>query len=211
MQEVTKLKNIEVEKLPQEKPQRKQKVKMQKHRQKMRTQQQQKQNAKMLKRKQKKSEECGSMMNNSVETANEAGGIHRGRPGLHTVKEEVDHIVFHNDHVEYDMNYGTDEGTRTMRNITCANGEQIDIVTENEKTEAVVEGIESTSTESTLKVAVGTEGVTGEEHSDHSTVNEESGCIVGGDYHARCARPVDEAGSIVLYVSNDMSEEKKRR
>ena len=73
------------------------------------------------------------MMTNSVETANEAGGRHRGRPGLHTVNEEVDHIVFHNDHVKHDMNDGTDERTRTMRNITYATGEQIDIVIENEK------------------------------------------------------------------------------
>ena len=43
---------------PQRKPQRKQKVKMLKHKQKMTTQQQQKQNEKMLKRKQKKSKEC---------------------------------------------------------------------------------------------------------------------------------------------------------
>ena len=142
------------------------------------------------------------MINNSVETANEAGGRHRGRPGLHTVNEEVDHIVFHNDHVEHDVNDGTDD-------ITYANGEQIDIVTENEKTEAEAEGIESTSTDTTLNVSVGTAGVTGEEHSDRSTVNEESGCFVGGDHHARCAHPVDEAGSIVFYVSNDMSEEKK--
>ena len=105
----------------------------------------------------------GSMVNNSVETANEAGGRHRGRPGLHTVNEEVDHIVFHDDHVEHDMNDRTDERTRTMRNITYANGEQIDIVTENEETEAEAEVIESMSTETTLNVAV-TAGVTGEEH-----------------------------------------------
>ena len=61
----------------------------------------------------------------------------------------------HNDHVEHDMNDCTDERTRTMRNITYATGEQIDIVTENEKTEAEAGGIESTSTETTLNVAVG--------------------------------------------------------
>ena len=76
-----------------------------------------------------------------------------------------------------------------MRNITYANGEQIDIVTKNEIKEAETEGIESTSIETSLNVAVGTAGVTGEEHSDRSTVNEES--------------------SILLFVSNDMSEEKK--
>ena len=78
-----------------------------------------------------------------------------------------------------------------------ANGEQIHIVIENEKTEAEAEGIESTSTETTLNVAVEAAGGTGEEHSELSTVNEESGHIVGGDHHARCAHPVDEVSSIV--------------
>ena len=49
-------------------------------------------------------------------------------------------IVIHTEHVEHDMNDDTGEGTRTMRNITNANGEQIDIVIENEKTEAEAEG-----------------------------------------------------------------------
>ena len=65
------------------------------------------------------------------------------------------------------------------------------------RTEADAEGIESMSTETTLNVTVGTAGVTGEEHSDRITVNEESGCIVGGE------------GSIMFFVSNDMSEEKR--
>ena len=112
-------------------------------------------------------------MNDSVETANEAG-----------------HIVFHNDHVEHDMNDGPDE---------------------NEKTEAESKGIESTSTETTPYVAVETAGVTCEEHSDRCTVNEEADHTVGDDHHARCIHPVVEAGSIVLQVSNNMSEGKKRR
>ena len=49
---------------------------------------------------------------------------------------------------------GTDERTKTMHNSTNANGEQIDIVIGNEKTEAEAEGIESTSTETTPNVAV---------------------------------------------------------
>ena len=77
-------------------------------------------------------DEGWSMMNNSVEMANEACGSRRGRPGQHTVNVQVGHFGFRNDHVEHDMNDGTDEKTRTMRNITYANGEQIDIVTENE-------------------------------------------------------------------------------
>ena len=39
-------------------------------------------------------------MNDSVETAGEAGGRHPGHPGLHTVYEEAGHNVFHTEHVE---------------------------------------------------------------------------------------------------------------
>ena len=116
------------------------------------------------------------MVNDSVETANEAGGKHRGRPVLRTVSEDEDHIVFHNGHVEHDMNDGQDE---------------------NEKTEAESRGSESTSTETTPYVAVETAGVTGEEHSDRSTVNEEADHTVGDDHHARYPHSVAEAGSIV--------------
>ena len=122
----------------------------------------------------------GSMMNDSVETANEAGGRHRGRP-------VQDHLVFHNDHVEHGVNDSPDE---------------------NEKTEAESKGIESTSTETTPYV-VETAGVQGEEHSDRSTVNDEADRTVGDDHHARCIHPDIEAGSIVLQVSNNMSEGKK--
>ena len=52
-------------------------------------------------------------------------------------------------------------------------------------------------------------GVTREEDSDRSTVNEESDHTVGDDHHARCAHSVVEAGSIVLHVSNDMNEGRK--
>ena len=74
---------------------------------------------------------------------------------------------------------------------------------------AEAEGIEVTSTETTLNVAVEAAAGTGEEHSELSTVNEESGHIVGEEHHARCAHSDEEAGSIVLHVSSDMSEEKK--
>ena len=56
-------------------------------------------------------------MNDSVETANEAGGRHRGRPVLRTVSEDEDHIVFHNDHVEHDMNDGPDENEENRSGI----------------------------------------------------------------------------------------------
>ena len=111
-------------------------------------------------------------MNDSLETANEAGGRHRERLVLRTVSEDEDHIVFHNDHVEHDMNDGPYEKV---------------------KREAESKGIESTSTETTPYVAVETAGVTGEEHSDRSTVNEEADHTVGDDHHARCIHPVVEA------------------
>ena len=80
------------------------------------------------------------------------------------------------------------------------------------KTEAESKGIESTYTETTPYVAVETAGVTGEEHSDRSTVSEEADHTVGDDHHARCIHPVVEAGSIVDYKSVfNMSEGNKRR
>ena len=142
-----------------------------------------------------------------VETAGEAGGRHPGHPGLHTVNEEAGHVVLHIEHVEHDMN--DDMGERTKNNTTNENGEQTEIVIENENAEAEAEGIEGTSTETTLNVAVEAAGRTGEEHSELSTANEESGHIVGEEHRARCAHSDEEAGSIVLHVSSDMSEEKK--
>ena len=58
----------------------------------------------------------GSMMTDSVETANEAGGRHRERPVLRPVSEDEVHIVFPNDHVEHDMNDGLDENEKMKRN-----------------------------------------------------------------------------------------------
>ena len=48
----------------------------------------------------------GSMMNDSVVTANETDGWHRGRPVLRTMSEDGDHIAFNDEHVEHDMNDG---------------------------------------------------------------------------------------------------------
>ena len=101
--------------------------------------------------------------------------------------DEAGHILFHTGHVEHDMNDDTAQRTKTMHNITNANGEQTDIVIENEKTEAEAEGIEGTSTQTTLNVAVEAAEGTGEEHSELSTVNEESGHIVGEERHTRSA------------------------
>ena len=66
----------------------------------------------------------GTIMNDGVEMAGEAGGRHPGHPGLHTVNEDAGHIVFHPKHVEHDMNDDTGERTKTMHNITNANGVQ---------------------------------------------------------------------------------------
>ena len=96
-----------------------------------------------------------------------------------------------------------------MQNTTNANGDQTEIVIGNENAEAEAEGVEGTSTESMLSDAVEAAGGTGEEHSERSTVNEESGHIVGEEHHARCAHSDEEAGSIVLHVSSDMNEKDK--
>ena len=145
----------------------------------------------------------GTMMNDGVKTTGDAGGRH---PGLHTVNEEAGHIVFHTEHVEHDMNDDTGERTKSMHNTTNSNGEQTEIVIENENAEA---GVEGTTTETMLNDAVEAAGGTGEEHSVRSTVNEESGHIVGEEHHARCAHSDEWAGSIVLHVSSDMNEKEK--
>ena len=120
--------------------------------------------------------------------------------------EEAGHIVFHTEHVEHDMDDDTGERTKTMHNTTNANGEQTEIVIENEIAEAEAEGVEGQPTETMLDDAVEAAGGTGEEHSDLSTVIEESGHIAGEDHHARCAHWDEEAGSVVLHVSSDMNE-----
>ena len=55
-------------------------------------------------------------MNDSAVTTKEAGGWHRGRPVIRTVNEDEDLIVFHNDHVELNMNEGLDENEKMTRN-----------------------------------------------------------------------------------------------
>ena len=55
----------------------------------------------------------GDTMSDSVVTANEAGGWHRGRLVLRTVNEDDDFIVFHNDLVEHDKNDGLDENKKS--------------------------------------------------------------------------------------------------
>ena len=130
-------------------------------------------------------------MSDSVVTANEAGGWHRGRLVVpFTASEDEDHIAFNNDHVKHDMNDGSNE---------------------NEKTEAESEGIEGTSTETTLLVAVETAEVTGEEHPDRGTVNDDAGNVetakeAGGRHRGRpVLRSVNEDDDFIVF-HNDLVE-----
>ena len=52
-------------------------------------------------------------MNDSVVTANEAGGWHDGRLVLRTLSKDEDHIAFNNERVEHDMNDGPNENEKT--------------------------------------------------------------------------------------------------
>ena len=81
----------------------------------------------------------------------------------------------------------------------------------NENTEAEAEEVEGTCTGTMVNDGVEATAEAGEEHPEISTVNEESGHIVGEEHHARCALSLKEAGSIVLHVSSDMNEKEKRR
>ena len=126
-----------------------------------------------------------------------------------TVNEEASHVMFHTEHVQHDMNDNIGERTKTVHNTTNANGEQTEIVIGNENAKAEAEGVEGTSTETMLNDVVEAAGGTGEEHSERSTVNEESGHIVGEEHQARCAHSDEEAGSAVLHVSTDMNEKEK--
>ena len=80
-------------------------------------------------------------MPDNVETAEEAGGRHRGRLALRTVNEEDDFTKFHNDHVEHN----TDDGM--------------------EGNQAQSRRSESSPTETTSAVAVASARIPGEEHS----------------------------------------------
>ena len=95
----------------------------------------------------------GIIMSDSVVTANDTGGWHRGRTVLFTASEDEDHIAFHNDHFKHDMYEGPNE---------------------NEKIEEETKRIESTGSETTPFIAVETAEVTGEEHPDRSTVNDDA-------------------------------------
>ena len=120
-----------------------------------------------------------------VETAREAGVRHRGGLVLRIVKEEDDFTKFHNDHVENNTVDGMERNQAQSRRS------------------------ESSSTETTLDVAVTTARMLGEEHSDPKTAKVETDRFQGDGHHARFPHLVTEAGSIVFHVSNSMNEVKK--
>ena len=51
----------------------------------------------------------GNMQSDSVVTANENDGWHRGRAILSAANEDEEHIKFNNDHVKHDMNNDPNE------------------------------------------------------------------------------------------------------
>ena len=61
------------------------------------------------------------MKSDSVVTANENDGWHRGGPILPAAKEDEEHIKFNNDHVKHDMNEDTrkseNQQMRQVKNI----------------------------------------------------------------------------------------------
>ena len=129
-------------------------------------------------------------MNDSVVNANEAGGWHRGRLVLRTVSKDEDHIAFNNDHVEHDMNDGLDENDKMKRN-------QEEVKAHPQKPRRLSPWrLQERQVKNFLIEAQRTK---------------KTDRTVGDGHHARCLHPVVEAGSIVLQVSNNMSEGKKRR
>ena len=132
-------------------------------------------------------------MSDSVVTANEAGGWHRGRLVLCTASEDEDHIAFNNNHVKHDMNDGPNE---------------------NEKTEAESKRTESTHSETTPFVAVETAEVTGKEHPDRSTMNDDADNVettheAGGRHRGRPVfRTVNYDEDFIVF-QNDLVEHDK--
>ena len=81
-----------------------------------------------------------------------------------------------------------------------------------ENAEAKTEEVEIMYTGSMMNDSVETANETGGKRRGClllRTVNEEGDRTVGDGHHAQCSHPVVEAGSIVLQVSNNMSEGKK--
>ena len=219
-------------------PQRKQKVKQGKHKQKRKTQQQQEQFVKMLKSEKDERMCKGNIKRDSVVTANENDGWHRGRVTLSAASEDEEHIVFINDQVKHAA--GEEHLDRDTVNDDADNVETVNeaggrhrgrlvLRTVNEEDDSTkfhkdhvenntVDGMErnqaqsrrseSSSTETMSDVAVATARMPGEEHSDRNTAKVETDRFQGDGHHARFPHLVTEAGSIVLHVSNSMNEVK---
>ena len=65
----------------------------------------------------------GNILSDSVVTANETGGWHRGRTIFSTASEDEDHIAFNNDHVKHDMN---DDPNENEKSTEVTGGEHLD-------------------------------------------------------------------------------------
>ena len=132
-------------------------------------------------------------MSDSVVTENETGGWHRGRTELFTASEDEDHIAFHNDHFKHDMYDGPNE---------------------NEKIDEETKRIESTDSETTPFIAVETAEVTGEEHPERSTMNDDADNVettneAGGRHRGRpVLRTVNEDEDFIVF-HNDLVEHDK--
>ena len=135
----------------------------------------------------------GIITSDSVVTEDETGGWHRGRTKLFTASEDKDHIAFHNDHFKHDMYDGQNE---------------------NEKIDEETKRIESTDSETMPFVAVEIAEVTGEEHPERSTMNddadnEETTNEAGGRHCGRSVlRTVGEDEDFIA-IHNDLVEHDK--
>ena len=79
-------------------------------------------------------------MSDSVVTANETDGWHRGRAILSAASEDEDHIAFNNDHVKHDMN----DDPKEIENSAEATGEEhLDRDTVNDDSDNVETAIEA--------------------------------------------------------------------
>ena len=76
----------------------------------------------------------GSLLSDSVVTANETGGWHRGCTILSTASEDEDHIAFNSNHVKHDMN---DDPNENEKSTEVTGGEHLDRGTVNDDADNV--------------------------------------------------------------------------
>ena len=82
----------------------------------------------------------GNIMSDSVVTANETDGWHRGRAILSAASEDEDHIAFNNDHVKHDMN---DDPKESENSAEATGEEHLDRDTVNDDADNVETAIEA--------------------------------------------------------------------